>query len=139
MGDEKTKDANQVYVTINSPEFTDKELVPLSDIEKILAAGLYLYSWGGNGITFLKEDYIAEILLEAEEEGYQVRLQYACREEPNRRGYYNLTKCEAFFKKEGIKTNDLDEGGQIHTQPMTLDDAIKLYTKIETNRKVLLW
>ena len=59
---------------------------------------------------------------------------------------------EEFFRKAGVKINDdkhlheidsigssAESCGQMHTQDLPLDDAIKQYTRFEENRKALKW
>ena len=148
MAEYESWDTSKIHREINSQKHTDHELVPLSDVEKLVASEFLLCSWGGSGIRFRREDHQG-LYIELGKAGYFLGIQYASRKLYHR---YNLTACEDFFRGKSIKMNDAtnwreihtihsDAGncGQIHTQDLPLDDAIILYKEFESNRETLKW
>ena len=111
MAEYETWNADRIHREINSPKHTKHELVPLSDVEKLVASEFLLYSWGGNGIRFRREDHQG-LFVEVGKDGYFLEIQYASRKPGHR---YNLGACEDFFIRRSIKTNDAANWREIHT------------------------
>ena len=129
-------DASTIHRKINSVKHPAYREVPLPDVESLVASNFLLYSWGGNGIRFRREDHQG-LYLEVGDKGYRLQIQYASiTEEVGCR--YNLRVCEKFFKSRTIKIVNLGSS-QIHTQDLPLEDTIRLYIEFETHREELKW
>ena len=148
MEDCEAWNASRIHEEINRRYHPGHRQVPLSDVEKIVESDFMLYSWAGNGIRFRRESHQG-LFLEVGKQGYYLEIQYVSREPYNR---YNLVACEEFFRKASVKINDAEHWkeidsigsnaescGQMHTQDLPLDDAIKQYTRFEENREALKW